>query len=348
MWLKTCSDEPGRHDGNGVCEGPCGAAVGVRCAGIKDSTSRRPMRASKTTLSTEGGYLPLETNEEVVVRSELVTLLHKQQAASLSMINLYPMFSVRKEWTFRYYLVAWSLEFSMFLLYIPEGYLDWLYKESPQKQVGEQPLPKGDKCDFNTTFKPKKVTTSEVDRMDVGKKLSTWCEIELQASQAMVALLKQTPVQYAGWKITANQLLEPWWQFAFHHIHHTDTISHSILPQQSFMGRPWQMHTLVVIPKCNLLLFHPMDYYLPDYGQPPPAPLQYPSSCNIQRCIYLCIYITCSSHLPWSTSQIFLFHLLPSSPPPQAAAVANGAAYIGDGDADSSCLPQSPLPHVHP
>lgn len=67
----------------------------------------------------------------------------------------------------------------------------------------------------------KKATASEVDRFDVGKKPSAWCDIELEASQAMVALLEQAPVQSAGWKVTANRLPEPWWRFA-HLLFHRD------------------------------------------------------------------------------------------------------------------------------
>lgn len=80
---------------------------------------------------------------------------------------------------------------------------------------------KGDKVNFNTTFQLKKAAASEVDRFDVSNKPSPWCDIELEASQAMVALLKQVPVQSTRWKATTNRLPEPWWQFA-HLLFHRD------------------------------------------------------------------------------------------------------------------------------
>lgn len=46
------------------------------------------------------------------------TLLHEQQAVSLSMISLFLMFSMRRVQTFRCYLVTWSLEFGMLLLFV--------------------------------------------------------------------------------------------------------------------------------------------------------------------------------------------------------------------------------------
>ena len=47
-----------------------------------------------------------------------MTLLPKQQAVSLSMICLYLMFSVRRVWMFRCYLVTWSLEFGIFIIFM--------------------------------------------------------------------------------------------------------------------------------------------------------------------------------------------------------------------------------------
>jgi hypothetical protein len=44
------------------------------------------------------------------------TLLHVQQAVSLSMTSLYLMFSMRRVWTFKCYLITWNLEFGIFLL----------------------------------------------------------------------------------------------------------------------------------------------------------------------------------------------------------------------------------------
>ena len=38
------------------------------------------------------------------------------------------------------------------------------------EQVGEQPLPKCDKYNFNTAFQSQKATASEVNRLDISKK----------------------------------------------------------------------------------------------------------------------------------------------------------------------------------
>lgn len=83
--------------------------------------------------------------------------------------------------------------------------------------MGEPPLLKGAKIDFNaiSQLKKKTATASEVDRFDVSNKPSAFCDIELEASPAMAALLKRAPVQSVAWKATTNRLPEPWWQFAY-------------------------------------------------------------------------------------------------------------------------------------
>jgi len=69
--------------------------------------------------------------------------------------------------------------------------------------VGKPPLLKGIKVDPTTTPKTK-VTASEVDRFDASTKPSTWCDIELEASEAMVALIEHAPDQSAGWERSTN------------------------------------------------------------------------------------------------------------------------------------------------
>ena len=84
------------------------------------------------------------------------------------------------------------------------------------------PLLKGAKVDFNTASpSKKKATASKIDGFDISNKPSAWCDMELEASQAMVALLEQAPVLSAGWNRTTNRLPEPWWQFA-HLLLHRD------------------------------------------------------------------------------------------------------------------------------
>ena len=54
---------------------------------------------------------------------------------------------------------------------------------------------------------------------DVCNKRSAWCDIELETSQEMAALLGQAPVLWPQWKCTTNRLPEPWWQFAYLLLH---------------------------------------------------------------------------------------------------------------------------------
>jgi hypothetical protein len=87
--------------------------------------------------------------------------------------------------------------------------------------VGEQPLLKGDKVNFDTAFQLKTKAPASLDKFDISNKPSPLRDIELEASQEMVVLLKRAPDQSAGWKATANRLPEPWWQFA-HLLFHRD------------------------------------------------------------------------------------------------------------------------------
>lgn len=86
--------------------------------------------------------------------------------------------------------------------------------------MGDPPLLKGIKANLSTNLKTK-ATASEVDQFDANTRPSAWCDIELEASEAMVALIKQAPDHSAGWKRTANRLPESWWQFA-HQLFHRD------------------------------------------------------------------------------------------------------------------------------
>ena len=82
--------------------------------------------------------------------------------------------------------------------------------------MGEPLLPKGVKVDFYATAQSKrKVTASDLDQFDDSTKSITWCAIDLDASEAMVALVEQAPDQSTGWKDMTNRLPEPWWQFAY-------------------------------------------------------------------------------------------------------------------------------------
>ena len=118
-----------------------------------------------------------------------------------------------------------NLELGVWYIYSFHEYLKYIWLGCTRnhlcKQAGEQPLLKGDRLSFTTTFKSrKKATVSEIDRFNVSNKPSHWCNMELEASQAMEALLKQAPVQSGVLKDTANQLPEPWWQFAHLLLHH--------------------------------------------------------------------------------------------------------------------------------
>ncbi len=82
--------------------------------------------------------------------------------------------------------------------------------------MGEPPLPKGVKVDLRITSQSKrKARASESLQFDDNTKSSTWCAIDLDASEAMVALVEQAPDQSAGWKDMTNRLPEPWWKFAY-------------------------------------------------------------------------------------------------------------------------------------
>ena len=50
-------------------------------------------------------------------------------------------------------------------------------------------MPKGLKLSPNTTLK-KKATTSKVDQFNANTKLNSWCDVKLEATEAMVALIK--------------------------------------------------------------------------------------------------------------------------------------------------------------
>jgi hypothetical protein len=63
--------------------------------------------------------LPLRfTSLRVLFLQIHTTLFHEEQALSFIMIRLYLMFSVRRLGMFRRYIVIWSLEFGMFLLFM--------------------------------------------------------------------------------------------------------------------------------------------------------------------------------------------------------------------------------------
>jgi type II secretory pathway component PulJ len=111
--------------------------------------------------------------------------------------------------------------------------------------VGEKLLLKGEKFEIRTAYQSKKATTSEVDQFDVSNKPSTWCDIELEASQAMAALLKKAPVQSTGWKVTANRLPEPWWQFA-HLLFHRDPGLNELLAERDEIIRTFRQHVLLM------------------------------------------------------------------------------------------------------
>lgn len=82
-------------------------------------------------------------------------------------------------------------------------------------------MPKGIEHGRNTTLKTK-ATPSEVDQFDVNTKLNSWCDVELEVTKDMAALIESVPDQSAGWKRTTNRLPEPWWQF-LHLLFHRNT-----------------------------------------------------------------------------------------------------------------------------
>ena len=110
--------------------------------------------------------------------------------------------------------------------------------------MGKPPLLKGIKVDPATTLKVK-ATASEVDRFDASTKLSAWCDIELEASEAMVALIQHAPDQSAGWKRTANRLPEPWWWFA-HLLFHRDPRLDGLPAERDAIAQMFRKHILLM------------------------------------------------------------------------------------------------------
>jgi len=107
--------------------------------------------------------------------------------------------------------------------------------------VGQPPLLKGVKVSLNTT----KVTASEVDQFDANTKLSAWCDIELEASKGMTALIECAPDQSTGWKRTTNRLPEPWWQFA-HLLFHRDSTLNELPAERDAIIQTFRNHVLLM------------------------------------------------------------------------------------------------------
>jgi hypothetical protein len=51
--------------------------------------------------------------------------------------------------------------------------------------------------------------------LTIPKKLSPWCDIKLETSEAMANMLETAPDQLAWWKDTRNRLAELWWRFLY-------------------------------------------------------------------------------------------------------------------------------------
>ena len=82
--------------------------------------------------------------------------------------------------------------------------------------MGQPPLLKGVRVEFNTALQSKKRTTAiEIDRFDNSNKPSPWCDVELETSEAMAEVLERAPDQSAWWKNTQNRLPETWCRFAY-------------------------------------------------------------------------------------------------------------------------------------
>ena len=100
------------------------------------------------------------------------------------------------------------------------------------------------KLDISTTLK-KKATASEVDQFDANTKLSACCDIELEASEAMVALIERAPDQSAGWMRTTNRLPEPWWQFA-HLLFHRDSTLNELPAERDAVVQAFRKRVLLM------------------------------------------------------------------------------------------------------
>jgi hypothetical protein len=112
--------------------------------------------------------------------------------------------------------------------------------------VGEPPLLKGVKVEFNTAPRSKKnLTASEVDRFDDSSKPSARCDIELETSEAMAEVLKRAPDQSAGWKNSGNRLPEPWWRFAYL-LFHRDSSLDELPAECDRIIRIFRKHILVM------------------------------------------------------------------------------------------------------
>jgi len=61
----------------------------------------------------------------------------------------------------------------------------------------------------------------------------------------MLALLKKAPVQSAGWKVTANRLPEPWWQFA-HLLFHRDPGLDKLSAERDEIIYTFRQHVLLM------------------------------------------------------------------------------------------------------
>ncbi len=69
--------------------------------------------------------------------------------------------------------------------------------------------------------------------------------MELEASEAMVALIKRAPNQSAGWKRTTNRLPEPWWQFA-HLLFHRDPMLNKLPAERDAIIQRFRKHILLM------------------------------------------------------------------------------------------------------
>lgn len=110
--------------------------------------------------------------------------------------------------------------------------------------MGQPPLLKGVKVGLNIAPK-QTVTPSEVDQFDAITKQSPWCEIELEASEAMTALIERAPDQSAGWKFTINRLPETWWRFA-HLLFHRDPALNELPAERDAIIQTFRNHILLM------------------------------------------------------------------------------------------------------